>query len=190
MRVVLDSDVLVAAFAAHGICSAMLEYCVENHEVVLCEVILAEFEKALVRKVGMPRSVARDAVRYLRDEAAETARGLRRTEPFPGACITRPPWTGLCRDLPNNPCILAYLRLKLQILSCSNMKTRLFMELLMNIYAARMFEFAPSRCACPLDFATTPPGGRLHSARLIPRKSGGRIGLEGREAAWIRPNPD
>lgn len=69
MRVVLDSNVLVAAFAARGICSALFEYCVENHEVVVCEVILAEVERALVRKIRAPRAVAREAVRYLRDEA-------------------------------------------------------------------------------------------------------------------------
>ena len=69
MRVVLDSNVLVAAFAARGICCALLEYCVENHEVVLCDEILQEVERALVRKVGVPRAVTRDVVGYLRGEA-------------------------------------------------------------------------------------------------------------------------
>jgi len=69
MKVVLDSNVIVAAFAARGICSALFEYCVENHEVVLCAEILHEVEGALVRKVGVPRAVARDIVGYLRGEA-------------------------------------------------------------------------------------------------------------------------
>jgi len=69
MRVVLDSNVLVAAFAARGISSVLLEYCVENHEVVICEQILDEVERALMRKVGVPQSVCRDILGYLRGEA-------------------------------------------------------------------------------------------------------------------------
>ena len=65
MRVVLDSNVIVAAFAARGICSALFEYCVENVEVVLCEEMLREVEKALVEKVGAPPAVAREVVVYL-----------------------------------------------------------------------------------------------------------------------------
>jgi len=65
MRVVLDSNVIVAAFAARGICSALFEYCVENVDLVLCESILREVEKALVEKLGAPSSVARDVVVYL-----------------------------------------------------------------------------------------------------------------------------
>ena len=69
MRVVLDSNVIVAAFAARGICSALFEYCVENHEVVLCAEMLAEVERALVQKVRVPRPVVRDILGYLRREA-------------------------------------------------------------------------------------------------------------------------
>jgi putative PIN family toxin of toxin-antitoxin system len=69
MRLVLDSNVIVAAFAARGICAVLFEYCVENHEVVLCAEILEEVERALVRKVGLPRAVARDILVYLRREA-------------------------------------------------------------------------------------------------------------------------
>ena len=69
MRVVLDSNVIVAAFATRGICSALFEYCVENHEVVLCKEMLEEIEGALVRNVGVPRAVVRDVLAYLRDHA-------------------------------------------------------------------------------------------------------------------------
>jgi len=65
MRVVLDSNVIVAAFVARGICSALFEYCVENVEIVLCEEMLREIEKALVGKMGAPPTVAREVVAYL-----------------------------------------------------------------------------------------------------------------------------
>jgi putative PIN family toxin of toxin-antitoxin system len=71
MRVVLDSNVIVAAFAARGICSALFEYCVEKVEVVLCEEMLREIEKAIVGKVGAPPTVAREVVGYL-TEVTET----------------------------------------------------------------------------------------------------------------------
>ena len=67
MRVVLDSNVIVAAFAARGICSALFEYCIENNEVVLCDEIVAEVERVLIKKVGVPEAVVRDIVKYLRD---------------------------------------------------------------------------------------------------------------------------
>ena len=67
MRVVLDSNVIVAAFAARGICSALFEYCIENDEVVLCDEIVAEVERVLIKKVGVPKGIVRDIVSYLRD---------------------------------------------------------------------------------------------------------------------------
>jgi len=85
MRVVLDSNVIVAAFAARGICSALFEYCVENVEVVLCEEMLREIEKALVGKVGAPPVVAREVVVYL----TEVAEIVTPAEVDPVACKDR-----------------------------------------------------------------------------------------------------
>jgi putative PIN family toxin of toxin-antitoxin system len=82
MRVVLDSNVVVAGFAARGICSALFEYCIENHEVVVCAEILAETERALLRKVRVPRGVVRDVVAYLGSEAEVVVPA----EVEPGAC--------------------------------------------------------------------------------------------------------
>ncbi len=47
MRVVLDTNVLVAAFAARGLCEALVAVCLQSHEVVLSEHILAELNKNL-----------------------------------------------------------------------------------------------------------------------------------------------
>jgi len=40
MRVVLDTNVLIAAFIARGICSAVLEHCVRQHTLVTSDFIL------------------------------------------------------------------------------------------------------------------------------------------------------
>ncbi len=50
MRLVLDSNVIIAVFATRGLCHALFEYCLENHKVIVCEEILAElFEDRVVR---------------------------------------------------------------------------------------------------------------------------------------------
>jgi len=85
MRVVLDSNVIVAAFAARGICSALFEYCVENHEVVVCAEIMEEVECALLRKVRAPRATVRDVLEYLRSGADQ----VMPVEVDPGACRDR-----------------------------------------------------------------------------------------------------
>ncbi len=72
MRVVLDANVIVAAFAAHGLCHAVVEACLEKHEVMVSEQLLAEVRKALVVKVRVPPQLADDIVRFLREETTST----------------------------------------------------------------------------------------------------------------------
>lgn len=47
MRIVFDSDVIVAAIATRGICAGLLEHCFENHEIYACGDLLAEVRYAL-----------------------------------------------------------------------------------------------------------------------------------------------
>ncbi len=35
MKIVLDTNVLIAAFISHGTCNELLEHCALNHEVIL-----------------------------------------------------------------------------------------------------------------------------------------------------------
>lgn len=42
MRLVLDTNVLLAGFATHGLCEALLTLCFRDHEVVLSQHILDE----------------------------------------------------------------------------------------------------------------------------------------------------
>jgi putative PIN family toxin of toxin-antitoxin system len=58
MRLVLDSNVIIAAFAARGLCQALFEYCLENHEIFLCRAMLDEIDRALIHKLGVPRKIA------------------------------------------------------------------------------------------------------------------------------------
>ena len=45
MRVVFDSNVLIAAFATHGLCHSLFEICLRSHEIVISDFILSEVEK-------------------------------------------------------------------------------------------------------------------------------------------------
>ena len=67
MRLLLDSNVIIAAFAARGLCHALFEYCLESHEVFICEEILDEIRKKLITKVKVPVSLASDIEKYIRD---------------------------------------------------------------------------------------------------------------------------
>ena len=65
MRVVLDTNVLIAAFIARGACNELLEHCVVYHDILLSKPILEEFRDVLVRKFGFSVSEARAAERLL-----------------------------------------------------------------------------------------------------------------------------
>jgi putative PIN family toxin of toxin-antitoxin system len=47
---VLDTNVLIAAFIARGVCSDLLEHCVRQHKLVTSEFILNEFREKLTSK--------------------------------------------------------------------------------------------------------------------------------------------
>jgi putative PIN family toxin of toxin-antitoxin system len=69
MKLVLDSNVIIAAFAVRGLCQAVFEYCLESHEVVLCESIIAEVRKNLREKVKVAVPIVTEIEAYLRESA-------------------------------------------------------------------------------------------------------------------------
>jgi putative PIN family toxin of toxin-antitoxin system len=66
VRLVLDTNVLIAAFVARGVCAELLEYCVREHEVVTSEAILEEVRRNLVDKIRVTIAQAEQTVRLLR----------------------------------------------------------------------------------------------------------------------------
>ena len=69
MRVVLDSNVIIAAFASRGLCSEVFEVCLSGHSIVTSEHILSEVKTNLIKKIRLPESIVKDKMEYLRDEA-------------------------------------------------------------------------------------------------------------------------
>jgi uncharacterized protein len=54
VRVCLDTDVLVAAFATRGLCADVLRTVLAEHDLVIGEVILAELRRTLATKLKVP----------------------------------------------------------------------------------------------------------------------------------------
>jgi uncharacterized protein len=69
MRVVLDANVIVAAFAARGLCESVMEVCLSEHEIVLSEELLDEILESLLRKIRLPSGVVEGIGELLREHA-------------------------------------------------------------------------------------------------------------------------
>jgi putative PIN family toxin of toxin-antitoxin system len=54
MKVVLDSNVLIAAFAARGLCETLFELCLEKHEIAASVPLLEEVREKLATKIRLP----------------------------------------------------------------------------------------------------------------------------------------
>jgi uncharacterized protein len=68
VRLVLDTNVLIAAFVARGLCHELLEYCVREHQCVTSSILLDEFTEKLARKFKAPLSKVEQAKRLLEEQ--------------------------------------------------------------------------------------------------------------------------
>ncbi len=71
MRVFLDTNVLVSAFAARGLCADLLELVLLEHEFVIGRQVLDELNKALTAKLRLPPAQAKAIVNFVSGEAAQ-----------------------------------------------------------------------------------------------------------------------
>ncbi len=70
MRVVLDSNVIIAAFAARGLCEALLERAFQKEfEFVLSDFIILEILACFEKKIKIPKSKTQEIEKLLRSEA-------------------------------------------------------------------------------------------------------------------------
>lgn len=69
MRVILDSNVLIAAAAGRGLCESVLELCLEEHNLIVSEELLDEVRRNLVKKIKLPDAAAVDFCSLLRNNA-------------------------------------------------------------------------------------------------------------------------
>jgi putative PIN family toxin of toxin-antitoxin system len=66
VRVVLDTNVLIAAFIARGVCHDLLEHCALNHELITSDFILNEVSEKLSDKFNYPAELVDEVDTLLR----------------------------------------------------------------------------------------------------------------------------
>jgi putative PIN family toxin of toxin-antitoxin system len=66
VRVVLDTNVLVAAFIARGLCAELFETVLAHHQLVVGDVLLEELERVMTAKLGFTPQRVREALALLR----------------------------------------------------------------------------------------------------------------------------
>ena len=69
MRVFLDTNVLVSAFATRGLCADLLRVVLLEHKLLSSEVVLRELQRVLTQKLRMPDTTVAKIIRFLREEA-------------------------------------------------------------------------------------------------------------------------
>src|SRR5207245_2211356 len=69
VRVVLDTNILLAAFITHGVCAGLYEECLARAEIVTSDFILKELADRLVVKGRFTKSEARAVVNAVRKDA-------------------------------------------------------------------------------------------------------------------------
>ena len=69
MRVFLDTNVLIAAFATRGLCEDALRTTLSEHDLITSTQVLAEVERVLTDKLRMPASKARLIPAFIRQHA-------------------------------------------------------------------------------------------------------------------------
>lgn len=74
MRVFLDTNVLVSAFASRGLCADLFELVLLEHELVLGRNVLRELTRALRNKIKISAARASEIVDFVSGEATLIAR--------------------------------------------------------------------------------------------------------------------
>ena len=67
MRVFLDTNVLVSAFATRGVCADVLRVVLAEHTLVTGEVVLRELGRVLRTRIGLPPGAVREIDEFLRE---------------------------------------------------------------------------------------------------------------------------
>ena len=67
MRIVLDTNVIVAAFAARGLCQSIFELCLDQHEIAVSSNLLDEVRNSLQKKLKMPENKIDEIIGLVED---------------------------------------------------------------------------------------------------------------------------
>ena len=70
MKIVLDANVIIAAFASRGLCESILEVCLSEHEIVLSDYLFEEILRNLRLKIKLPANIVKNIGQFLHEHTA------------------------------------------------------------------------------------------------------------------------
>ena len=71
MKIFADTNVLVSAFTARGLCADLLEIILADHQLMTGEFVLQELERVLKTKLKVPNRKVFDVLQFLRNHHVE-----------------------------------------------------------------------------------------------------------------------
>jgi len=71
MKIFADTNVLVSAFTARGLCADLLEVILADHQLMTGEFVLEELQRVLIQKLKVPKSKVFDVLQFLRKHHIE-----------------------------------------------------------------------------------------------------------------------
>ncbi|MCP9289956.1 putative toxin-antitoxin system toxin component, PIN family [Gracilimonas sediminicola] len=66
MKIFTDTNVLVSAFTARGLCADLLEVILADHQLITGEIVLTELERVLTKKLNVPQNKVSKTLLFLR----------------------------------------------------------------------------------------------------------------------------
>ncbi|MCP5107637.1 MAG: putative toxin-antitoxin system toxin component, PIN family [bacterium] len=67
MKIIPDSNVIVAAFSSRGLCHSLFELCLDRYEIIISNHILSEIYRILYEKFKMPHEKVEAINDYLKE---------------------------------------------------------------------------------------------------------------------------
>ena len=67
MKIILDSNVIIAAFAGRGLCNSLFELCLDRHDIFVSDSILSEVQKNFQKKLNLPAQKTDMIISYLKE---------------------------------------------------------------------------------------------------------------------------
>jgi uncharacterized protein len=71
VKVFLDTNVLVSAYASRGLCADVLRLVLAEHELICAEVVLEELQRILRQKIRLAPEIVEEVLEFLREAHVE-----------------------------------------------------------------------------------------------------------------------
>lgn len=71
MKIFIDTNVLVSAFTARGLCADLIEVILSDHQLMTGEFVLDELERVLLAKLNIPQDKVSATLSFIRNHHIE-----------------------------------------------------------------------------------------------------------------------